>query len=106
MLKRNFYKPYLIIILLLLIPLLARIMKRLEIDRNMNKKDNLEHTIEKPVIIEGQEGEEFAVQCAECNKTIIFPTKPPICPSGCLERMDLCQHGVACQNCSKKLLLD
>jgi hypothetical protein len=74
-----------------------------------NKKKNnskVEHTLEKPIEIKGERGQEFAVQCSECRNYIIFPQEPPLCPSGCLERMDLCKHGVACINCSRKLMLE
>ncbi|CAG8472108.1 33651_t:CDS:10 [Gigaspora margarita] len=56
------------------------------------------HTVHKPIEIKGQKGEEFCVQCAECGKNMIFPAEPPDCPNGCLERMDFCKHGVACQS--------
>lgn len=64
----------------------------------MSKKE-IEHTIH---IKDGKETS-VAVQCVECNGTIIFPNDPPICDM-CEARTDKCRHGIACHECAKKLL--
>jgi hypothetical protein len=70
-----------------------------------NNKKNWEHTVHKPFEVKGGKDTEVAVQCAECKKTVIFPNTPPDCDR-CLERMDKCKHGVACMECSNKLMVE
>ena|ERR1700722_11943194 len=68
--------------------------------------ENKEWTVGKPIEIKGKKDSGFVVQCSNCNGNVIFPNEPPNCPNGCLERMDLCKHGIACQDCSNKLIVE
>jgi len=64
----------------------------------MNKKDwfsNLPLTLSNEEII--------TVQCRNC-KDFFKISYPPSCPE-CKIALDLCQHGLACLNCSYSLLL-
>ena len=74
-------------------------------DKNDNK-DSFEYTVEKPIFIKGEKGEEFTVRCSECNDYFAFPKEPPICSGGCGERIDICKHGISCWKCSRKLMLE
>jgi len=66
------------------------------------KKNDLEWKFEKPIIVEGKENK-FTIQCRECKDFFLVPARP-LCDD-CRVYIDICNHGIACINCTPRLIL-
>jgi len=58
--------------------------------------------LEKSLVVPSQGSEIKVARCCKCKQFFLIPTLP-FCPE-CQNYMDNCQHGLACTDCSWKII--